>query len=217
MTARALLLIGLGILALYMIPSAVARYAGSHTWELNETAGVEGVNCVKCHDYVRSELNQSSLTRPVFEAHRNAAGNQSYTSGWLNLTIDNTTAYGACFLCHLNQLSATASHTKVTLRVCTDLDCHGTNATTNNTAYDAGSMGPRLGGPDELNPTNVHMRMFNQMYNVSSGYLNETGSDYKQGFYLCLGCHTQANIEIVREGSEEYDHTDPDAAQRRYL
>lgn len=216
-SVRMLLLIGLGILGIYIIPTAVAKYAGSHTWEFNTTTGSAGINCVKCHEYIRSELNASANTRTVFQAHTDAAGNLSYTQGWLNLTVDNTTTYGVCQLCHLNQLSLTQSHTKVTVRACTDLDCHGDNATTNNTAYPAGQMGPKLGGNDSTNPTNVHMRIFNQISGMDSGYLNETGSDYKKGFYFCIGCHTRAQFEITRTGSEEWNHSDFNFAKRRYL
>ncbi|RMF90082.1 MAG: hypothetical protein D6733_04825 [Methanobacteriota archaeon] len=217
MNVKILLLIALGVLSIYILPSAVAKFAGSHTWEFNATSGSKGVNCVECHDYIRGELNATPATRTVYAAHRSAAGNASYTQGWLNLTIDNTTPYGVCQLCHLNQLPITSSHTKVTIRACTDLDCHGNNATTNNTAYPAGAMGPKLGGSDPTNPTNVHMRIFNQISGMDSGYLNETGSDYKKGFFFCIGCHTKAQFEIKRSGAESWNHSDPGFAKRRYL
>jgi hypothetical protein len=216
-SVRVLLLVGLGILGVYAIPNAVAKYADSHTWEINATTGSASINCVGCHGYIRAELNASANTRTVFQAHADAAGNLSYTQDWLNLTIANTTAYGVCQLCHLNQLSATQSHTKVTVRACTDLDCHGSNATTNNTAYSAGEMGPKLGGSNNSNPTNVHMRIFNQISGFDGDYLNETGSDYKRGFFFCIGCHTRAQFEIVRSGTEGWNHSDFNFAKRRYL
>ena len=212
-----LLLIGLGILGVYVIPTAVARFSGSHTWEFNATTGAAGINCVGCHEYIRAELNASTYTEAVFNAHGAAASNASYTQGWLNLTIDSSTPYGVCQLCHLNQLSATQSHTRVTVRACTDLDCHGSNATTNNTAYPAGAMGPKLGGSNTADPTNVHMRIFNQISGMESELLNETGSDYKKGFYFCIGCHTQAQFEVTQTGTEGWNHSDFNFGKRRYL
>jgi hypothetical protein len=214
---KALFLIGLGILGIYVIPSAVARYSGSHTWDVNETGGVSDINCVKCHQYIRNEMNTTVSTETVMNAHAAAAGNASYTEGWLNLTIDNSTTYGVCHLCHLNQLSSTSSHSKVTIRACVDLDCHGDNATTNNTAYQEGTFGPQLGGSDPTDPTNVHMRVFNQVSGFSGDHQNETGSDYKKGFFLCIGCHTQAEFEVTKTGTEGWNHSDVNAAKRRYL
>ncbi len=153
----------------------------------------------------------------MLNAHSAAAGNQSYTQGWLNLSIDNSTSYGVCQVCHLNQLSATTSHTKVTVRACTDLDCHGNNATSNNTAYFEGLMGPFLGGTNDSEPTNVHMRVFNQVSGFSSAHFNETGSDYTRGFYFCIGCHTQTEFEITKTGVEEWNHSEFGFAKRRYL
>jgi len=214
---KVLFLLALGIMGVYVIPSAVARYAGSHTWEVNESAGTSGVNCLDCHLYIQSELNATVRTRQVMNAHAAAAGNASYTSGWLNLSIDNSSSYGICQMCHLNQLSETGSHTKITVRACTDLDCHGNNASTNNTAYPAGEFGPKLGGSDTSDPTNVHMRIFNQVSGFSGDYSNETGSDYGKGFYFCIGCHTQAEFEVTKTGTESYNHSDFNAAKRRYL
>lgn len=214
---RVLLIVAVVIMGVYVIPSAVAKYAGSHTWEYNQAEGAHGLDCEKCHDYIYDELNATTYTRQVLDAHRSAAGNTSYTTGWLNLTLDNSTQYGVCQLCHLNQLSSTVSHTKVTVRACIDLDCHGNNATTNNTAYPEGGFGPLLGGSDPSSPTNVHMRVFNQLSGMPGDRSNETGSDYTKGFYFCIGCHTQANFEISRTGSESWNHSDAGFTKRRYL
>jgi hypothetical protein len=215
--AKALLLIGLGVLGVYVIPTAVARYSGSHTWEVNSTDGVASVNCVNCHGYILNELNSTAATETVLNAHTDAAGNSSFTQNWLNLTIDNTTQQGVCQLCHINQLSSTVSHTKVTIRACTDQDCHGDNSSTNNTAYPEGRMGPYLGGTNTSDPTNVHMRIFNQISDFDSGYRNETSVDYKEGFFFCIGCHTTTEFEITRQGTEELNHSDFNEPKRRYL
>jgi len=217
MRMKHLLLLALAIAFIYTLPTAIARFVGTHTWEINQTNGSRSINCVRCHSYILDELNTNTLTNETHQKHKNAAGNSSYTQGWLNLTIYNSSDFSVCQLCHLNQLSATPSHTKVTIRTCVDLDCHGSNATTNNTAYAAGLMGPKLGGSNESAPTNVHMRAFNQMSALNSSYLNETGDNYKQGFYFCLGCHTYIEFGINYNGTESYAHDNSSDSRRRYL
>lgn len=218
MRVKFLLLLMLGMAFIYSLPTGIAKFAGTHTWEFNQTNGSRTINCVKCHIYILNELTTSYLTNSTYQLHRNAAGNSSYTQNWLNLTIDNSSEFGACQLCHLNQMSATPSHTKVTIRACIDLDCHGNNATTNNTAYSAGLMGPKLGGSNESSPTNVHMRAFNQMSGMSTGiYLNETGNDYSKGFYFCIGCHTLVEFGMSYNGTESNAHDNFSAPRRRYL
>jgi len=219
MRLKFLLLLVLGIGFIYSLPLGIAKFAGTHTWEFNQTNGSRTINCVKCHRYILSEFTADYLTNRTYQVHKNAAGNSSYTGAWLNLTVDNTTEFGICQFCHLNQMSATASHTKITIRACVDLDCHGSNATSNNTAYPAaGFMGPKLGGSSESSPTNVHMRAFNQMSSMDTGvYLNETGSDYKKGFYFCIGCHTHVDFGITYNGTESYAHNNFSAERKRYL
>lgn len=217
-TIKFLLLIAAMIMLIYSLPLAVAKFAGTHTWEFNASSGVRALNCIKCHSYVLSELTTDWRAAMVYEKHRNAAGNSSYTQAWLNLTIDNQSSYGVCQLCHLAQLSDNNVHTKVTVRVCTDLDCHGDNATSNNTAYpDAGFMGPKLGYGNNSNPSNVHMRAFNQLMGRNGPYLNETGSNYKEGFMFCIGCHSHVGFTILYNGTESYAHDNFSAPKRRYL
>ncbi|NOZ76282.1 MAG: hypothetical protein GXO65_01090 [Euryarchaeota archaeon] len=152
-----LLMVVLVILGVYILPTAFARFAGAHTMELNQSSGVEGLNCIACHEIIYDELN-ATAARATAQVHRNAAGNASYTQPWLNMTLDNTTEVAICYLCHRAQTDATGSHTKGVVRACTDLDCHGTNESTNNTAYPtAGNVGPVLGGH------NVHEPFFDGM------------------------------------------------------
>jgi hypothetical protein len=204
------------VLGIYVIPNAVARIGVSHAWQFN-SSGVDALLCGTCHSYIFDEANASFRTQEVMQAHRNAAGNTSYTLGWLNITVDNTTTTGFCLFCHRNQLSATSSHTKTTIRACTDLDCHGNNATTNNTAYPEGTMGPKLGGNDIQDPTNAHMRVFNTLSKDSTTYINETGASYTTGFYFCLGCHTGVGVTINYSGTEAWNHTNFESGKKRYL
>jgi hypothetical protein len=205
------------LLAVYALPTAIAKFVGSHTFETGAN-GVGGLKCQICHDYIVQEFQATTETNRVLQIHNSSASNWSYTQGWLNITPNTNQTQGVCMLCHRNQLSATPSHTKVTIRVCTDLDCHGNNATTNNTAYPVeGLMGPRLGGSDESDPTNAHMRVFNSLSGNFSFYYNETGTNYTEGVFLCLGCHTFMDFELSVNGSESYNHSDFSSSKRRYL
>lgn len=199
------------IVGIYVLPAVIATFAGSHTIERNESGGAASLQCTACHEYIFEELN-SPGARSVLQKHRNAAGNASYTENWLNLTINNATKYGVCHLCHLGQVPMEGEHTPTVVRVCTDLDCHGNNATTNNTAYQAaGIVGPHMG-----NVTNVHGNWFKAMSAISSNYTNETGVNYTLDYWTCLVCHTSVEIDKeVTEGS--FAHDDPGAGRDRYL
>lgn len=206
-------LLALGVIAIgiYIMPNVIATFHGAHTLEVNETAGKMGLRCTECHGYILEEITASESSS-VLQAHRDAAGNVSYTRGWLNLTIDNSTDYGVCHLCHLSKIQMIGSHTQIVVRACTDLDCHGTNASTNNTAYiNAGRVGPYLG-----NVSNVHGNLFESMSNYASNYKNESGIAYSKSYWACLGCHTETQVDInVTEGT--FAHTDQYAAKKRYL
>jgi hypothetical protein len=60
---KVLFLIELGILGIYVIPKAVTRYSGSHTWDINGSTGVASINLVKCHEYIGAELNATTNTK----------------------------------------------------------------------------------------------------------------------------------------------------------
>lgn len=205
-----LLIILLIVVAVYVLPFIIATLAGSHTMEFNVT-GAGSLECAKCHKNILAELNSTGNSRSVLQAHRNAAGNTSYTTGWLTPNITNTTDSGVCLLCHLAQVQVQGSHTQVLVRACTDLDCHGTNESTNNTAYDVGDVGLDLG-----NKTNLHERWFDAMSGYYSTYQNETGANYTKGYWACLGCHTHVEVNI-NATEEAYPHDNASAEQRRYL
>jgi len=207
-----LLILCVLIAGVYVLPGVIATFAGSHTIERNESGRAASLECVECHAYISEELNNTAASRSILQKHRNAAGNESYTKGWLNLTIDNTTEYGVCQLCHLAQEPIIGGHTQTIVRVCTDQDCHGNNATTNNTAYPAaGIVGSHLG-----NVTNVHGNWFKAMSGMYSNYTNETGANYTLDYWACLACHTSVEVDRnISEGS--FAHNDENAARDRYL
>ncbi len=213
-----ILLIALVIVAgIYFFPQATAKFAGSHSWEANRTGGAANLQCVRCHQYIVDEWNATLDSRNAFAKHRAAAGNASYTSALLNPNVTNTTTSKFCLMCHLAKITVPTSHSQILVRVCIDINCHGNNATTNNTFYpEAGSMGVKLG-----NFTNVHERWFDALSGFSTSLLNETGANYSQGFFACFGCHTQVGVNIERGGTgESYAHNDTSAfddKRRRYL
>ncbi len=210
-----LLFLFLAVVAgIYVMPRSIASYTeGTHIWELsNKTKPASGLQCALCHPYIFDELNLSTATKVVLQAHRNAAGNQTYTQDLLNLTLSNDTDSGVCHLCHVAQIQTT-THTQVTVRVCTDLDCHGNNESTNNTYYSAGSVGIQLGS------TNVHDLWFNALNRNFTDIQNETGDNYTQAYWACEGCHTGVIVNITSY-PEEFLHNDPSwnsGEPRRYL
>lgn len=202
MEAKVLILLSiLLIVGIYVLPSAMARIAGTHTFELNSTGGAANLVCTTCHGYVYNELSSTQESNAVLTAHRNAAGNTTYTSTLLNPNVTNTTNSKLCLMCHLTKFKISASHTQIIIRPCIDPSCHGTNESTNNTIYEkAGKMGPALG-----NVSNVHENWFDQQSSFISPLLNETGSNYSRGYFVCIGCHTAVGFEIhYNESTPEY-------------
>lgn len=213
MKNRLLMLLILVVVTLYMTPQITARFTGSHTMQFNNTSKVQSIKCTGCHEYILNELSASPASVETYAKHRAAAGNSTYTEGWLNLTIDNSTDYGICQMCHTSQIADIDSHTKTLVRACIDLDCHGNNGTTNNNFTTMGNMGPLLGAK------NVHERVFDTLSGRITPYLNETGTNYSQAFLFCIACHTevQASLDYSNVGSEYFLHDDSSTTQRRYL
>lgn len=202
------LLLALGI---FTLPSILARMTGTHTAEFNHT-GVMALNCLPCHSYILDELNATQASRLVLQKHRNAAGNASYASGWLHPNVTNTTDYGVCQMCHVAKTPTSTVHTQIIVRVCTDPNCHGSNAT-NNTAYmAAGRVGPNLGS------SNVHEAWFDLFSGQLSSYQNESGANYTKGYWACVGCHTHTEVSLDLSETV-FPHNDSSAyggAPRRY-
>jgi len=215
MDAKILLIMSVLItLGIYLLPSTVARLSGSHSWELNGSGGAASLECVKCHQYIYAELSATTESSAVLTAHRNAAGNTTYTSSTLlSSRVSNTTESELCLMCHLAKVTAASSHTQIIVRPCIDTSCHGTNESYENASIypDARSMGPKLG------KTNVHEYVFDDLSGFISPLLNETGANYSRGYFLCLGCHTDVGIGIEKTSTESFAHNDSNQAQRRYL
>lgn len=206
-----ILIVFLIVAAAYILPQVVATFTGTHTMEVNAT-GASSLTCTGCHGVILAELNATPRSREVFQAHRNAAGNTTYTSNWLTSEITNTTDSDVCLLCHLAEFEVGGSHTQVIIRACTDVDCHGNNETSNNSLYPTatGNASAMLSGE------NVHSRWFDEMSGYNSSARNETGANYTTSYWACMGCHTEVGMDInVTEAV--YLHNDSSAARRRYL
>lgn len=209
MRLTTLLVVALIIIGIYLLPTLAATFAGSHTMEVNQTTGVEALRCTECHAYAFDELN-STIAQQVLQKHKNAAGNTTYTQSWLQRNLNNQTTEGVCYLCHsVIKAYENESHTGVVVRVCTDINCHGNNETTNNTMYDVGNVGPILGGK------NAHEEWFDGMSNYTTRHQNETLYNYTKGFFTCLGCHTEVEVEkyVIKE---TYNHS-IDQEKNRYI
>lgn len=206
-----LLLVGIVVLGIYILPNVIATFSGSHTMEYNVSAGVGGLACDRCHTYIYNELNLSagSNSEYVLQQHMTASNNPAYVnvSGTGNrLRIANVsggTVTGACQICHLMEQDAiniAGTHTKITIRTCTDIDCHG------NSTADTGSSEHTTGTGINLTynlsrPADAHSSWYEAMEAQTSTLEREDGGgNYSTGFYACMGCHAhvEMNMNISR-------------------
>ncbi len=201
---RTLLFIAVFVLGIYVLPSAVAKYAGSHTWEFNETGRVTALQCGKCHTYIKNEIN-SSIIDDVVNAHTNASANSTYVgpNGIINIT--NTPAGSlddVCWMCHVqeNDVTVGGGHTKVVIRACTDADCHGDESgTTSCTIFTSGFGGANssCNVTGQLNSdVDAHWNFYRPLTGFNSTIGNEDGGVYDMGFVACLGCHTHVGLDL---------------------
>ena len=206
------LIIIIVVALIYVLPQITANFSGTHTSEVNLSVGASGLECVACHSDILSQLTANAESTRVFQAHSNAAGNATYVANFLTSNITNATDSRVCLLCHLSQIQITNSHTQLVVRVCTDLDCHGNNETTNNTGYKvAGNISAKMGSVP-----NAHERWLDGMSGINSTRQNETGAYYSNDFLACIGCHTGTAMKI--DSTEAlYAHSNPNDQQRRYF
>jgi hypothetical protein len=167
--------------------------------EVNTSA--DNLKCTPCHMYIVDEMNATTASRNVFQAHLNALDNPNYAYPGMELNFSRRppkfgdAKRNVCQLCHLAEQDSQAvdgTHTRLIVRACTDEDCHGNSTTEgvfSGTYATAGQVGLRLG-----NSTDVHSGWFKGMEQQSSIYQNEDGGNYSKGFYACLGCHTHIGV-----------------------
>ncbi len=210
------------ILGIYVLPGVTARIAGSHTWEVNRTGGPSALQCGKCHQYIQDETQQTAVSRNTTLTHQRASNTSNYVGP--GKFIDIQTPTGAldtfCTMCHAVEGTSTYSgHTRVTIRACTDADCHGTN-----TVIGINNQSQKEGNFSELtvnitarlsNPADAHARWYNPLAGAASTYVAANASqpsgivssgNYTQGFYACIGCHTHVsvNMDVYRPGAVNF-------------
>jgi len=212
-----LLLLATVVLGIYALPSAIAKFSGSHTWEIATGSNrVAQLKCTKCHYYIESEINAAENGNVTNAAtlHKNAAGATNYinTSGApLNFTNPgNSTLSRVCLMCHeVEQGSGvTGTHTKITIRVCTDIDCHGQQGGVGDNSTTNASSCSQVWDENHCNVTGRINNSADAHYNFyrplekdyASPYGNENGGNYRYGFISCMACHTHLgfNKRMVR-------------------
>lgn len=216
---RLLIFMAIIILGLYGIPNAVAKYAGSHTWERNATfsfkgaeanngwrvdgqcycheiSGAKTIDCLKCHDYILEEANATALSRYVLDKH--TAPYNPFAPG-----AGESSPLYACLMCHRPPYAnVQGGHTGVTVVVCTY--CHGNSTTPgimkDHSTYAAAA--PNLTrtsyiGTNLTLDADAHSNFFNPLENMTSEYFfNGTQEKFSAGFYACMACHTHVGLDI---------------------
>lgn len=101
-TKTSLFLVAIAAAGLFAFPSVLATFAGSHTME-TPTSGGRSLDCTKCHQYIVTELNATTMAGKTLAGHKVAANQigymnymyygepSSYNSTVITLTDTNTT------------------------------------------------------------------------------------------------------------------------------
>lgn len=217
-------IVGIVVTGVYVLPSVTAKFSGSHTMEFNASTATTkaSMKCGQCHQYIVAELNATTLSKNVVQAHINATNRSrtNYTLWAFDYTVaSNSTGAvdDVCSLCHYTNITIAGGHTKVYIRVCTDPKCHGN--WTDAWAYDAywstddqGSGAFNVSLDIDNDPAfsrkalNVSSRLksvndrhagwFYAMGTKGANMTNEQGGNYTSDFYTCLGCHTHVGVDI---------------------
>ena len=148
----------------------------------------------------------------------------------ISIDIDETpgiTTDEVCNICHnISLFGLSGTHSKMTVRVCDDDRCHGNR----NHSYND----PDLFVDSPILLTNVgsnlsssiHAAFYLKASNESSPYVagspfnhtagNEFDSYISQGYWTCMGCHSEAQVDITFIEAEPYDHSNFSAEKERY-
>ncbi len=132
-----------------------------------------------------------------------------------------------CMFCHNATLTGSITHTGIIIRVCDDDRCHGNRYNFNNS--------PQLFNKNTSNITaagyylsraDIHKFFYLDSSNQSSRYFagqpfgqtpgNANDSFISKGHWTCEGCHTEVAVNITINEAPAYNHSDPNAAKRRY-
>jgi hypothetical protein len=173
-----MMLLALLVLGIYVLPSVTARFAGSHTMEVNTTlGGPQKMKCGQCHQYIVDELNATNASDYVTGQHMAAA---------LVATPEDV-----CVFCHTSSTGIAGAHTQVTVKPCTEAtSCHGQNVSD----YKKNVTG-RLGDDSD-----AHSAWYNAMTTAT----DPTNRWTDAGAYTCLGCHTHMGVSFNITRPDEY-------------
>jgi len=182
-----MLLLALLVLGIYVLPSVTARFAGSHTMEVNTTTGgPQNMACGQCHGYIVDELNATTKSDYVVYQHMVAAGASTVST--------------VCKFCHTTSTVIDGSHTQVTIKPCTDSTCHGNESSTEITRNITGRLN---------NTADVHRGWYQGMESTTDplGRVDASGTALKAGYYTCLGCHTHVGVAFNVTRPNSYNVT----------
>ncbi len=132
-----------------------------------------------------------------------------------------------CHLCHNATLTGKLGAHGITIRTCDDDWCHGNRNyvfndpelfnTSQNTALNVGMVLNESG--------NLHRDFYLSQSNEPTGYAsgepfnhtmgNRVGDYISKGYWTCMGCHSQVQIEITIKPDKRFNHTE--TPRRRYL
>lgn len=221
-TTRWLILSIVVVSGIYVLPSVIATFAGSHSMEVNTTGTLgdysdfytpgcgychEGRNvlknfprCTACHEYILNELNATANSRNVLAKHT-----PPYTP--FNEQGRESEVNYACVMCHHPpKINFAGTHTRVGVVACTY--CHGNS--TDPGVFDTGNEGhPAKGRPNETawvgpklaSSYDGHSNWFKGMETTDSIYsFPGENRSFSAGFYACLACHThlEMNMKLSR-------------------
>ncbi len=186
------------VTGVYVLPSVVATFAGSHTLELNLTKApgerILDLKCGQCHQYIVNEVNDTTVSTLVGARHYSASANTTYMAYVANMTP--ATSYSnMCKLCHYTNDTTVSggTHTVAIVRPCTWSTCHGNSTDYAQTGQyaQAGQVGRKLG-----NTTEVHSRWFKGLELEDSNYMAPDNTIVDKSYYACLGCHSHVGIDF---------------------
>ncbi len=75
-----LFLVAIAAAGVFALPSVMATFAGSHTMERPPNDNELSLDCTKCHQYIVTELNATSISSDVLSTHKDAAITIGYTN-----------------------------------------------------------------------------------------------------------------------------------------
>lgn len=151
------------------------------------------------------------------------------TSILVNLDKNNNSAIDGneiCHLCHNATLTGKPGAHAITVRTCDDDWCHGNRNYVFNDPELFNTSQSKVNVGTALNDTeNIHRAFYISQSNESTGYraiepfnhtIGNIAGDYiSKGYWTCMGCHSQVQVDISIVSNMPFNHTD--GTRRKYL